>query len=86
MQLVAVGEGIVVDGKLKPISVKENDKFIFKNTQQQTSKRDEEYLVINEKDILAVISKRSDWFMAKDVNTVKTLETQFWGVNTGKHS
>lgn len=54
--VVAVGEGIVVDGKLKPVPVKENDKVIFKKYSTTNFKyKDVEYLVINEKDILAVI-------------------------------
>lgn len=51
-----VGEGILVDGKLKPVSVKKGDKVIFKKYSTTDFKyKEEEYLVISEKDILAII-------------------------------
>lgn len=51
-----VGEGVVVEGKLKPMTVKKDDKVIFKKYSTTEFKyNDEEYLVISEKDILAII-------------------------------
>jgi len=54
--VVEVGEGIIVEGKLKPMTVKKEDKVIFKKYSTTEFKyNDEEYLVISEKDILAII-------------------------------
>jgi len=54
--VVEVGEGLVVDGKLKPMSVKKGDKVIFKKYSTTDFKyNNEEYQVISEKDILAII-------------------------------
>lgn len=54
--VVAVGEGKFVDGKLVPLTVKVNDKVVFKKYSTTTVKFDEEeYLVISEKDILAIV-------------------------------
>jgi len=54
--VVAVGEGALVDGKRVPVSVKVGDKAVFKKYSTTEFKfEDEEYLVINEKDILAII-------------------------------
>lgn len=56
--VVAVGEGRYVDGVLKPLSVKVNDKVVFKQYSTTTIKYNEkEYLIINEKDILAIIEE-----------------------------
>lgn len=55
-KVVAVGEGKLVDGKLIPLNVKVNDRVVFK--QYSTTKikfAEEEYLIISEKDILAII-------------------------------
>lgn len=54
--VVEVGDGIVVDGKKIPTNVKKGDKVIFKKYSTTDFKYDdEEYLVISEKDILAII-------------------------------
>jgi chaperonin GroES len=54
--VVAVGEGKYVDGKLVPLTVKVNDKVVYKKYSTTTVKFDEEeYLVISEKDILAIV-------------------------------
>ena len=54
--VVAVGEGKYVDGKLVPLSVKVNDKVVYKKYSTTTVKvKDEEYLIITEKDILAIL-------------------------------
>lgn len=54
--VVEVGDGIVVDGKKIPTTVKKGDKVIFKKYSTTDFKyNDEEYLVISEKDILAII-------------------------------
>jgi len=54
--VVAVGEGAVVDGKLMPMSVKVGDKVVYKKYSTTEFKMDEvEYLIIAEKDILAVL-------------------------------
>jgi chaperonin GroES len=54
--VVAVGPGKFVDGKLVPMNVKVDDKVVFK--QYSTTKvkfNEEEYLIISEKDILAIL-------------------------------
>lgn len=54
--VVAVGEGNLVDGKVVPLTVKVGDKVVFKKYSTTEFKfEDEEYLVIAEKDILAII-------------------------------
>lgn len=55
-RVLAVGEGEIVDGKLVPLSIKANDKVIFKKYGGTEVTIDEqEYLIISAKDILAVI-------------------------------
>lgn len=54
--VVAVGEGNLVDGKVVPLTVKVGDKVVYKKYSTTEFKfEDEEYLVISEKDILAII-------------------------------
>ena len=54
--VVAVGEGAVVDGRKVPVSVKVGDKAVFKKySTTEVKLEDEEYLIISEKDILAII-------------------------------
>ena len=57
-KVVAVGPGrILADGKRAPMSVKVNDKVVFKKYGPDKVKvGDKEYLVVSEDDILAVIS------------------------------
>jgi chaperonin GroES len=56
--VVAVGEGSIIDGKLVPLSVKENDKVVYRKYSATEFKfDDEEYLIIAEKDILAIIKE-----------------------------
>ena len=56
-RVVAVGAGKVNDdGKRTPIDLKENDKVIYSKYSGTEVKLDcEEYLVISERDILAVV-------------------------------
>ena len=54
--VVEFGDVIVVEGKTKPLTVKKGDKVIFKKYSTTDFKYDgDEYLVISEKDILAII-------------------------------
>ena len=54
--VVAVGDGKVVDGKKIPMTVKVNDRVIFDRYATTDIKyEDEEYLLISEDKILAVI-------------------------------
>ena len=54
--VVAVGDGLMVDGKRVPLTVKVDDKVVFKKYSTTEFKIDEEeYLVISEKDILAIL-------------------------------
>ncbi len=54
--VIAVGPGKVVDGKKVAMTVKENDKVIFDKYATTTIKyKDEEYLLIEESKILAVV-------------------------------
>ncbi|HOP56691.1 MAG TPA: co-chaperone GroES [Bacillota bacterium] len=56
--VVAVGEGNLVDGKLIPLTVKTGDKVVYKKYSTTEFKYDdEEYLIIAEKDILAVLEE-----------------------------
>ncbi len=54
--VVAIGKGALVDGVLVPLTVKEGDKVVYKKYSTTEFKfEDEEYLIIAEKDILAII-------------------------------
>jgi chaperonin GroES len=54
--VVAIGEGGLVDGKKVPLTVKVGDKGVYKKYSTTEFKfEDEEYLIIQEKDILAII-------------------------------
>ncbi len=56
-EVIAVGEGkLLNDGKRAPMAVKVGDTVIFKKYSPDEIKVDgEEYLIINESDILAII-------------------------------
>ncbi len=55
-EVVAVGEGALVDGKLQPLTVKVGDRVVYKKYSTTEFKfEEEEYLVIAEKDILAIV-------------------------------
>lgn len=55
-RVIAVGQGRVVDGKVTPLTVKENDRVIFDQYGGSTIKYDnKEYLIISESKLLAVI-------------------------------
>ena len=54
--VVAVGPGVVVDGKLVAPTVKAGDKVVYKKYSTTEFKfEEEEYLIIAEKDILAIV-------------------------------
>lgn len=54
--VLAVGEGARVDGKLVPMTVKAGDKVVYKKySATEVKVEEEEYLVIAEKDILAIL-------------------------------
>ena len=54
--VVAVGEGKVVDGKREPMTVKKNDRVIFdKYSTTEVKYQKEEYLLIAESKILAIV-------------------------------
>ncbi|MFA7560516.1 MAG: co-chaperone GroES [Candidatus Izemoplasmatales bacterium] len=54
--VVAVGEGLLVDGKRQEPRVKKGEKVVYKKYSTTEVKIDEqEYLIISEKDILAII-------------------------------
>jgi chaperonin GroES len=56
--VVAVGEGLLIDGKRKVPEVKIGDKVVYKKYSTTEIKIDEEeYLIIAEKDILAIIKE-----------------------------
>ncbi|MFO7968580.1 MAG: co-chaperone GroES [Bacillota bacterium] len=55
-KVVAIGEGKTENGKTIPISVKKNDKVVFKKYTSTDIKLDgKEYLIIKESDILAIL-------------------------------
>ncbi len=54
--VVAVGEGKLVDGKREPMTVKKNDRVIFdKYSTTEVKYQNEEYLLIAESKILAIV-------------------------------
>ncbi len=57
-KVIAVGTGIILpDGKIKPLDVKKGDKILFsKYGVQPISVEGEEYLIVGEDAILAVVS------------------------------
>ena len=55
-RVIAVGEGTELDGKLKPVCVQVNDQVVYKEyAGTKLEYQSEEYLIVSEKDILAVI-------------------------------
>ncbi|MGL5512737.1 MAG: co-chaperone GroES [Sporomusa sp.] len=57
-EVVAVGPGAVVEGKLIPMTVKVGDEVLFRKFAGSEIKyQDEEYIVLSESDILAIIEK-----------------------------
>lgn len=55
-KVIAVGEGKYVDGKLIPVSVKKGDTVVFsKYGYDEVKMNEEEYFIIREENILAVI-------------------------------
>jgi chaperonin GroES len=57
-KVLAVGEGKIVDGKLVPLAVKVGQKVVFKKyTTTDFKFKEKEYLIISEKDILAIVEE-----------------------------
>jgi chaperonin GroES len=55
-EVVAVGPGANVEGKLQPMNVKAGNKVVYKKYSTTDFKiEEEEYLIISEKDILAIV-------------------------------
>ena len=55
-KVIAVGEGNLVDGKLVPLNVEEGDTVVFKKySGTEFEYENEEYLIVDAKDILAVV-------------------------------
>lgn len=56
-EVVAVGEGLVADNGTKlPMNVKKGDKVLFDKYSGSTVKyEDNEYLILHEKDIMAIV-------------------------------
>ena len=59
-EVVAAGKGrILEDGTIKPLEIKEGDKILFaKYSGAKIRYKDEDFLIIKEDDILAIISKK----------------------------
>lgn len=54
--VVAVGSGKYIEGKLVPLDVKVGDRIVFgKYSGSEVTVDDEEYLILKESDILAVV-------------------------------
>ncbi len=54
--VIAVGDGMTVDGKKVPMTVSVGDRVVFKKYSTTEIKiEEEEYLIIAEKDILAIV-------------------------------
>ncbi|MDE7368016.1 MAG: co-chaperone GroES [Lachnospiraceae bacterium] len=57
-EVVAVGPGAEVDGKLVPMQVKAGDKVIYsKYVGSEVTLEDEEFIVVKQSDILAIIEE-----------------------------
>lgn len=55
-QVIAVGPGAVVDGKVMPMTVKVGDKVVYsKYSGMEVKYQGEEYIVVKESDILAIV-------------------------------
>ena len=56
-EVVAVGKGRVLEsGKVEPLEVKKGDKVLFgKYAGNEVSYKEEEYLILKEEDILAIL-------------------------------
>ena len=55
-RVIAVGKGTIIDGKLVPLNVKENDTVIYnKFASTEIKVKGENFLIIKEEDIFAVI-------------------------------
>jgi chaperonin GroES len=57
-KVIAVGDGRVEDGKKQPMNVKVGDKVVYKKYSTTDFKMDdEEYMIIAESDILAILEE-----------------------------
>jgi len=57
-KVIAVGSGKIIEGKKVPLEVKVGDVVLYKKYGPDEVKiDDEEYLILSEEDILAIISK-----------------------------
>ena len=57
-EVVAVGPGAEVDGKLVPMQVKAGDKVIYsKYVGSEVTLEDEDFIVVKQSDILAIIEE-----------------------------
>lgn len=55
-EVIAVGPGTIVDGKLVPMQVKENDKVIIgKYAGTEIKYEGEEYIIVKQDEILAIV-------------------------------
>lgn len=55
-EVIAVGPGAVVDGKLMPMTVKVGEKVVYsKYAGMEVKYNGEEYIVVKESDILAIV-------------------------------
>lgn len=55
-EIIAVGPGAVVDGKVVPMTVKVGEKVVYsKYAGTEIKNGDEEYIIVKESDILAVV-------------------------------
>lgn len=55
-EVIAVGPGSIVDGKLVPMQVKENDKVIIgKYAGTEIKYEGEEYIIVKQDEILAIV-------------------------------
>lgn len=55
-RVMAVGDGKLVDGKLIPLQVKVNDRVVFKKyATTEIRLEGQEYIIISEEDILAIV-------------------------------
>lgn len=55
-EVIAVGPGAIVDGKLEPMQVKENDRVIIgKYAGTEIKYEGEEYIIVKQDEILAIV-------------------------------
>ena len=56
-EVIAVGSGKIVDGKKIPLEIKVGDKVVYERYASSVTIKDEDYVIIREDEVLAIIEK-----------------------------